>query len=75
MDELQDLQNRFFRALARIESLNSAELGKDLAATRRENAQLLHKLDKVNTKRKQDRAELDSVLEQIRPILEGDQDA
>ncbi len=70
MDELERLQDRLASALGRIEAAVSGVSG--LAE---ENAGLKQRLEQLQARRDADRQELDDLVAQIRPLLEGENNA
>lgn len=80
MNELKTLEDRLKSASDRIsDSITAlAQAGSgplENADLIDENARLKHDLESLRTQRTADLAELDTLLEQLRPLIEGDENA
>lgn len=75
MNELKTLEERLKSAADRISEVISRQNGADSGPLENaeildENARLKHDLESLRTQRKADLAELDELLEQLRPLIE-----
>lgn len=68
MNELKSLEDRLKSAVARIET--AALTGNDTSGLAAENAQLKADLTTLKEQRRADMAELDRLMEKLRPMLE-----
>lgn len=68
MNELKSLEDRLKSAVARIET--AASTGNDTYGLAAENAQLKADLATLKEQRRADMAELDRLMEKLRPMLE-----
>ncbi|MGE4611213.1 MAG: hypothetical protein AAED33_07455 [Paracoccaceae bacterium] len=77
MNELKTLEDRLKSATDRISATLSSAGGAeiDLANLRDENARLQEKLAGLKKQRESDLAEVDSLIEQLRPLMDGGSDA
>ena len=69
MSELRDLQDRLESALGRLERAGRPGGGR-VAELEAENAALAAELERLNAARQKDLAELDTLISQIRPLVE-----
>ncbi len=74
MDELKNLKDRMTSALARIENAG-AQKDPAVSTLAAENAALQDRLKRLQAAREADRAELDALINQIRPLIEGGENA
>lgn len=77
MNELKPLEDRLKLATDRISAALSAngDQSDDLAVAQEVNANLQQKLSILRNNRKRDLAEVNQLIEQIRPLIEGGDDA
>jgi len=77
MNELKSLEDRLKSAADRISvALSKVEDTNDqAAASADENAELRKKLDSLQAQRTADLADLNELLEQLRPLMEGTENA
>ncbi|MHA1127833.1 MAG: hypothetical protein ACTSRN_02645 [Alphaproteobacteria bacterium] len=80
MNELKTLEERLKSATDRISAVISKQNGADSGPLENaeildENARLKHDLESLRTQRKADLAELDELLEQLRPLIEEESNA
>ena len=77
MNELKTLEDRLKSATNRISAALSAKEKQhsQLASAQEENATLRESLRGLRQKREHDLAEVNELIEQIRPLMEGEDDA
>lgn len=74
MDDLKNLKDRLGAAVDRI-AAGMPDQDPGVSTLAAENAALLERLNHIQAQREADRRELDTLIDQIRPLIEGEQNA